>query len=446
VTPTPFVPGALGLASMAGHADAVPYLANAEVLATQVPGVTAGEGRSVRCVGVVGGGTMGRGIATSCASAGLNVVIVESNPATLDAVLPAIRATYERSIARGQLTVAQADSRLGRIRVTGRLADLAEADCVIEAVFESLRVKQEVFRALDQVCRAGAILATNTSTLDVDAIAAVTRRPGDVLGMHFFAPAHVMRMLEIVRGAQTSPAVIATALDLSGRLGKAAVVVGVCFGFVGNRMAFAYGSEAARLLLEGATPWQIDRALESWGFAMGPFAVSDLSGLDIDWLVRKEMTLTDEQRRLALVDDELVARGRLGQKTGAGFYRYSGGIGGARQPDPEVEELVASIVASLGMTRRAIPDSEILERCLLALINEGGHLLDDGIALRASDIDLVYAHGFGFPKRFGGPMLLGETIGSRCLIESLETYQRLHGARFAPAAVLRAAAATSPSS
>lgn len=432
-----YVPGSLGLSSLAEDENSRAYLAAAESAASDVPGVTADMSPyAIGRIGVVGAGTMGRGIATSCANAGLSVRLFDVNRAARDAVIPAIRATYARGVARGKISEYEAQTRLSRIEVCDALDALSDRDCVIEAVFESLSLKQEVFRQLDAVCRRGAILATNTSTLDVDAIASVTRRPQDVVGLHFFAPAHVMRMLEIVRGRRTQPAVIAAALQLANRLDKIGVVVGVCFGFVGNRMAYAYGAEASRLLLEGATPAQIDSVLERWGFAMGPFAVGDLSGLDVDWRVRQELTLTDEQRALSLVDDELVARGRLGQKSGAGFYLYPQGPTGPREADPEVDALVMRTAQVLGIARSPRTDDEVLERCLLVLINEGGRLLDEGIALRASDIDLIYAHGFGFPKRVGGPMRVAEVIGPSRIVEALRAYESTLGPRFAPATAL----------
>lgn len=441
MTPEAFAPGTLRLASMAGDTESQAYLAAAESAAFDIPGIDADQRpRALAKIGVVGAGTMGRGIAISCANAGLSVQLIDTNRQAMERAMPAIRATYDRAISRGRLTAEEAERRLSRISAVHDLETLADRDCVIEAVFESLTVKQVVFRKLDAICRSGAILATNTSTLDVDAIAAVTKRPQDVIGLHFFAPAHVMRMVEIVRGAKTSADVVASSLALARKLDKVGVVVGVCFGFVGNRMGYVYGTEASRLLLEGATPQQIDSTLERFGYAMGPYAVGDLSGLDVDWRVRQEMQLTDEQQKLALIDDALIERGRLGQKSGAGFYRYPNGPSGPREADPEVDDVIVQIAKSLGVRRTEKSEAEILERCLLTLINEGGRILDDKIALRAGDIDLIFAHGLGFPKRFGGPMRLASLLGIRRVVQALEGYEALLGPRFSPATSLREAA------
>jgi 3-hydroxyacyl-CoA dehydrogenase len=306
---------------------------------------------------------------------------------------------------------------------------VAPAGIVIEAVFENMAVKQEVFRSLDRLCRRDAILATNTSTLDVDAIAAVTARPQSVVGMHFFSPAHVMRLVEIIRGAASSQDTIATALAVARRMGILGVVVGNCFGFVGNRMLYAYGRESQLMLLEGASPSQIDAALESFGMAMGPNAVGDLAGLDVGYRVRRERTDRPNDPRYFRVADLLVEAGRLGQKTTRGAYRYEPGAREAL-PDPEVEALIIAESARLGITRRTIADEEIVARCIYALINEGAAILGEGIARSAADVDAIWCNGYGFPRRRGGPMFYADTIGVATVSAGIERFSREQGAQY----------------
>src|SRR5690606_27171567 len=382
-------------------------------------------------IAVIGAGTMGGGIAMNFANAGIPVVLLEAKPEALDRGLTQIRKNYEISVQRGKLASELLEQRMQLLQGTLDYADLADADLVIEAVFENLEIKQSVFRTLDKVCKPGAILASNTSTLDVDAIAAVTSRPRDVIGLHFFSPANVMRLLEVVRARETAPEVLATTLKLARRIGKIAVVSGVCFGFIGNRMFEPYSREAHRLLLEGASPAQIDRVLTDHGLAMGMLAVQDLAGIDVSHLIRESRRdAISHDASYCLLGDELYALGRHGQKTKAGFYRYEGR---ERLEDPEVDLLAERTAARLGIPRREISAQEILERCLFGLINEGIQLLDEGIALRSGDIDLVFIHGYGFPAWRGGPMHHAESLGLDHLLARLEHYRQTlgeHGERW----------------
>ncbi|MCJ1887057.1 3-hydroxyacyl-CoA dehydrogenase NAD-binding domain-containing protein [Pseudomonas sp. LA21] len=393
----------------------------------KLPGITAATPlRTIDQVAVIGAGTMGGGIAMNFANAGIPVTLLELKAEALQRGLAQIRRNYEISVQRGKLSAEQLEQRMALLRGTLEYADLAEADLVIEAVFESLPIKQQVFRTLDEVCKPGAILASNTSTLDVDAIAAVTRRPQDVLGLHFFSPANVMRLLEVVRAAKTAPEVLVTTLKVARRIGKVPVVSGVCFGFIGNRMLEPYSREAHRLLLEGATPAQIDGVLTNLGLAMGVIAMHDLAGIDVSYLIR-------ESRRDAIAHDpsyckladELYALGRYGQKTSCGYYFYEGR---ERRDDPQVVALAEHIALELGIARRPISDTEIHDRCLFMLINEGIQLLDDGIALRSGDIDLVWINGYGFPAWRGGPMHYAETLGLPLVLERIRHYRDTLGA------------------
>jgi 3-hydroxyacyl-CoA dehydrogenase len=393
-------------------------------------------GRAVECVGVIGAGTMGSGIAISAAGAGYTVILVDTKPAALAAGLARIGATFDAAVSKGRLSAEEAEVARHRVTGAGGLEALASADLVIEAVFESLVVKREVFALLGTVCRPGAILATNTSTLDVDAIAEASGRPADVVGMHFFSPANVMRLLEIVRGQATTPDVVATTRSVARRLGKVGVVVGNCFGFVGNRMLYAYGREKELMLLEGVTPERIDRALEAFGMAMGPNAVGDLAGLDIGHQVRRAWRGRPDDPRFYRVSDLLVEHGRLGQKTGRGFYRYEAN---ARRgvPDPEVVALIRAEANRLGVAQRTISDTEIVERCMLALINEGARVLEEGIATRAAEIDVIWCNGYGYPRHRGGPMFYADTLGLGHVLERIRFYDAEPGARYwQPAAVL----------
>ncbi|HSF15641.1 MAG TPA: 3-hydroxyacyl-CoA dehydrogenase NAD-binding domain-containing protein [Vicinamibacteria bacterium] len=388
------------------------HLFFAEREAHKVPGVSKDtRTRRIESVGVVGCGTMGSGITVCFADAGIPVVVVEDDTDTLERGLEKIRGIYASSVAKGRSSQADMDIRLGRIRGTTDFEDLAQADLVIEAVFEDMTVKKEVFGRLDRVCKRDAILATNTSSLDVNEIASSTSRPERVVGMHFFSPAQVMKLVENVRGKTSSPETIATVMELVKRLDKVGVIVGVCDGFVGNRMLYAYRRQADFLLEEGALPQQVDRALYDFGFPMGPFAMADLAGLDIGWAVRKRQGGTRPRHlRYSPIADRICEMGRFGQKTRAGWYRYEK-ESRAPIPDPEIDQLIERVSAELGITRRPIRDEEIVERCIYALINEGARILEEGIALRAGDIDVVWVYGYGFPRYRGGPMFYADLVG-----------------------------------
>lgn len=383
----------------------------AERAAGKVPDIAADIApRTIAAAAVVGAGTMGAGIALNFAQAGIPVTILEMKQDALDKGLAAIRTILEGNVRKGKLTQEKAEQRLALVTGTLSYDAIKDADIVVEAVFEDMDVKELVFRELDQVMKPGAILATNTSTLDVNRIAAFTRRPRDVIGLHFFSPAHVMRLLEIVRGSHTAPDVLATALALSKKFKKTGVVSGVCDGFIGNRMIEQYLRQAVNLLEEGALPQQVDRAIEAFGFAMGPFRMSDLAGNDIGWHIRKRRRAEMPQFVYSALPDLLCERGRFGQKTGAGWYDYAPGERQA-MPSTEVHLMIVRHSADLGETRREISDEEIVERLVYALVNEGAKILDEGIALRASDIDMVYLSGYGFPLHRGGPMFYADTVG-----------------------------------
>jgi len=391
----------------------------AERAASKIAGLPDGTvARPVACVGVIGAGTMGGGIAMSFVNAGLPVVLLEVTQEALDKGLATIRRNYESSLKKGKLTQQALDERMALIRPTLSYDDFRAVDLVIEAVFESMEVKETVFRTLDAVCKPGAILASNTSALNLDAIADFTGRPQDVIGLHFFSPANVMRLLEIVRGAKTAPDVLLTSMQLAKKIKKIAVVAGVCDGFIGNRMVARYGMAANALLTAGALPQQVDAALQAFGLAMGPFRMGDLAGLDIGWAGRKRRAAAQPDKDFRVVADKICEAGRFGQKTGAGWYRYEPG---KRDPipDPAVEQLIADYRRERGVTARKVSDAEIVERCMLALVNEGARILDDGIAARASDIDVVYLNGYGFPLHRGGPMKYAEEIGLSTVVRAL---------------------------
>lgn len=386
----------------------------------------------IRTVGIVGAGTMGGGIAMSFAAAEIPVTLVDVSQEALESGVGTIRRNYAGSVSRGSLTRERMEEMLGRIRTATDYAALSQADLIIEAAFEDLEVKRDIFRRLDQVAAPEAILATNTSTLDIDAIAAATGRPQNVVGTHFFSPANVMKLLENVRGKQSSPQAIATVMELGRRLGKVPVLAGNGDGFIGNRMLQFYSYEAEFLLEEGATPEQIDRVIESFGFAMGPLAVRDLAGNDVGLLIRHSRKLPADERRSPILE-RLVAAGRLGQKSGKGFYRYEGR---ARSTDPEVLALIESIAAEQGIARRPLEDSEILDRLLHPLVNEGARVLEEGIAMRAGDIDVVFVNGYGFPAYKGGPMYWAEQIGLDRIIATMRRLAPTHGSRWQPAPLL----------
>jgi 3-hydroxyacyl-CoA dehydrogenase len=418
------------------QSKAARHLFFAEREAARIPDIPAETPtHEVKQAAVLGAGTMGAGIAICFANAGIPVTILEADPAALDRGLAGIRKTYDGLVERGRLSATQRDERLARIAGTLRYDGLAGADAVVEAVFEDLAIKKEVFRKLDGVAKRGAILATNTSTLDVDDIASVTQRPQDVLGLHFFSPAPVMRLLEVVRGRATSPEVMASGMKLGKALGKIAVPVGVCFGFVGNRIMLRYELEAELLLEEGALPHDVDRALRALGLPMGVFGMLDLAGVDVLWRIRQhEAKLRSAgSPRMPAILDQIAERKRFGQKTGAGFYRYDGRT---PSPDPEVEALIVAESKRLGLQRRAISDDEILRRCVAAMVNEGALVLEEKIALRPSDIDVIYVHGFGFPAWRGGPMFHADLVGLPKILADIEEFHRRFGARWTPAPLL----------
>ncbi len=407
----------------------------AEREAAKVPGVPPETSRrQVKHIGVIGAGTMGGGIAMNFLNAGLAVALVDTTPAALERGVATILGNYERTAARGKLSSADITQRMALLNPTLHLEDVADCDLVIEAVFEDLHLKQELFGKLDRIVRPGALLATNTSYLDVDIIAASTQRPRDVLGLHFFSPANVMRLLEVVRGKQTSSEVIATAMSLARTIGKVPVLVGVCHGFVGNRMLTARRHQAFSLVQEGAMPWDVDRVLEDFGMPMGPFAMTDLAGLDVGWS-------PTTSRGDTVLRDRLCELGRRGQKTGAGYYRYDEKTR-ARSVDPAVAELVADYARKSGLPQRHIDDTEILERCLYSIVNEGAKILAEGIALRAGDIDTVWINGYGWPKHTGGPMFWADGVGLKNVLERVRHYEReLGGSHWQPAPLLETLAA-----
>jgi 3-hydroxyacyl-CoA dehydrogenase len=383
----------------------------AERAAAKIPDIPRGTPvRPVRRVGIIGAGTMGAGIAMNFLSAGIPVVLLEVKQEALDRGVATIRRNYEATVKKGRLAAQDYERAVGLLTPTLDYGAMKEADLFIEAVFEDLALKEQVLRHLDEVAKPGAILATNTSTLNVDRIAAATRRPQDVLGTHFFSPAHVMKLLEVVRGAATAKDVLATVMAVAKTIKKTAVVSGVCDGFIGNRMLQAYLRQAFFLLDEGALPAQIDGALEGFGMAMGPFRVGDLAGNDIGWAIRKRLRAERPQLKYSGIPDRLCELGRFGQKAGKGWYRYEAG---KREPivDPEVTRLIENYRAEHGRAPREVADDEIALRCVLALVNEGARILDDGIALRASDLDLVYLTGYGFPAARGGPMFYADQLG-----------------------------------
>ncbi|HET7791993.1 MAG TPA: 3-hydroxyacyl-CoA dehydrogenase NAD-binding domain-containing protein [Rhizobacter sp.] len=407
---------------------ALRHVFNAERAAAKIPDVPEDtKQREIKKVGVIGAGTMGGGITMNFLNAGIPVVLLEMKQEALDRGLGTIRKNYENSAAKGKLTTEQVEQRMGLITPTLTYDPMKDVDLVIEAVFESMDVKEQVFKTLDEVCKPGAILASNTSYLNVDKIAAFTKRPQDVIGLHFFSPANVMRLLEIVRGAKTAHDVLATSMSLAKKIKKVAVVSGVCDGFIGNRMLARYGAAAQGLINAGALPQQIDGALQKYGMAMGPFRMGDLAGLDIGWATRKRKAAEAGVALTPNVADKLCEAGRFGQKTGSGWYRYEAG---KRDPipDPVTEQLIADYRAAAGITPRKISDEEVVERCIFALVNEGARILAEGIAARASDIDLVYLNGYGFPAHRGGPMLYADIVGLPNVVRALRRFAAEPGA------------------
>ena len=401
---------------------ALRHIFMAERAASKIPDVPSDTPqRAIKSVAVIGAGTMGGGIAMNFLNAGLPVVMLEMKQEALDRGVATIRKNYESQVKKGKLKADKYEQRMALLQTTLSYDDLGSADLVIEAVFEDLGVKETVFKQLDRVMKPGAILASNTSTLDVDKIASFTNRPQDVVGLHFFSPANVMKLLEVVRGAKTAKDVLATVMTLAKTIRKTAVVSGVCDGFIGNRMVEQYGRQGGFLLDEGCTPEQVDRAIEKFGFAMGPFRMGDLAGNDIGWAIRKRRALERPGMKYSKTADLLCEKGRFGQKTGAGWYDY---VAGKRDaiPNAEVVQMIEAHRASLGITARKISDDEIVQRLVYALVNEAAHILEEGIASKASDIDMVYLMGYGFPIYRGGPMNYADQVGLFNVVQSMSRF------------------------
>ena len=393
--------------------------------------------RAIKSVAILGGGTMGGGIAMCFANVGIPVILVEINDEALERGLGIVRKNYNITVQKGKLPADQMEQRIGLISGTTDYADIGDVDLVIEAVFENLDLKKEIFTKLDAACKPGAILATNTSYQDVDAIAAATARPEDVVGMHFFSPANVMKLLEVVRGEKTADDVLATVMQIGKKIGKVCALSRVCYGFIGNRMLGGYGREAQMLLLDGCTPAQVDGALEGFGMAMGPLAMSDLAGLDVGYKARQARTDLPDDPKLYRMGTLLVEMGRHGQKTGSGFYQYDAETR-RRMSDPEVEALIKEEASKLGVEQAEISDDEILARCFYPLINEGAKILEEGIAQRASDIDVVYIYGYAFPVAKGGPMHYADSVGLKNVYDKICELRDKYGEQYwSPAPLLK---------
>ena len=417
------------------QAAALQYVFFAEREAAKIPDVPKDTPlRRIEKVGILGAGTMGGGIAMAFANAGIPVTIVEVGQEALDRGLGVIRKNYMRSVTSGRFTEENVDQLLGLITGSLSMSDFADCDLVIEAVYENLALKKEIFEKLDEICKPGAILATNTSGLDVDEIAGVTKRPEDVIGLHFFSPANVMRLLEIVRGAKTAKDVLATCVKMAKTIRKVGVVSGVCRGFIGNRMLGAYSAEADRMILEGATPAQVDKAVFDFGLPMGPFAMADMAGVDVVYLVQREAGVEIGSMDSAVVDC-LYDQGRYGQKTSAGYYTYEKGSR-APIPDPEVEAMVRQVAEKFGVEQREFTDEEIVQRCIYPLINEAARILEEGIALRPGDVDMVWINGYGFPPYRGGPMHFADTEGIRKVYDTIVGFREAYGDHWQPAPLL----------
>ncbi len=419
------------------ESKALRHMFFAERQTSKIPDVPdATPTREIKKAAVVGAGTMGGGIAMCFANAGIPVVIADVSQEALDKGMQKIRDNYEATVKRGRLKAEDMEKRYALIQPSVDLNALKPADIVVEAVFERMEVKQDMFKKLDAVMKPGAILATNTSTLDVNKIAGVTKRPQDVIGTHFFSPAHVMRLLEVVRAEKTAKDVLATTMKLGKKLKKVPIVSGVCDGFIGNRMIERYSQQAGLLLDEGASPQQVDAALQKWGMAMGPFTMSDLAGNDIGWDIRKRRYYERPEMAYSKFADKVCELGRFGQKTGKGFYRYEPGNRKAL-PDPEIDALLDKYRKEHGLQTREISDQEIVERCIYALVNTGARILEEGIALRASDIDMVYLAGYGFPPHRGGPMFYADSVGLDKVVAAIEKFQKgYHGEQWQPAPLL----------
>jgi len=392
--------------------------------------------KPIKSAAVIGAGTMGGGIAMNFANAGIPVRVLEMSQEALDRGLAVVRKNYAATVEKGRLSQKDMDTRMSLISSTLSYDEIGSADIVVEAVFEEMDVKKTVFGILDKAARPDAILATNTSTLDIDAIAGATSRPGQVIGTHFFSPANVMRLLEIVRGARTSKETIATAMELARKIRKVGVLVGNCDGFVGNRMLHGYIREAEFLLEEGALPQQVDKVIYDFGLPMGPFTMGDLAGLDVGWRIRKGKAATRPKHlRYSPIGDRICEMGRFGQKTGAGWYRYEKGSRNP-VPDPEIEALIIRTSREQGFERRQISNQEILKRCMYPLINEGAKILEEGIAIRSSDIDVIYIYGYGFPVYRGGPMFYADTVGLGRVYDDICAFHKAHGEFWQPAPLL----------
>lgn len=423
-----------GEALLDSQGQALIHVFFAEREAAKIPGLGDVKPREIKSVGIVGSGTMGGGIAMAFANAGIPVAILDRDQASLDRGLGAVVKNYESMVGRGRIDQAGMTERMSLIASSVDYSALSDVDLVIEAAFEDIGVKEQVFRQLDRVCKKGAVLATNTSTLDIDKIASFTSRPADVLGMHFFSPANVMRLLEIVRGKETAAEVLATAAAAGRKIGKIGVVVGNCDGFAGNRMLEKYITEAIHLLEEGASPADVDAALTRWGMAMGPFAMLDLAGIDVNWHIRQRR-LKEGMRYATPLIDRFYEAGRYGQKTAKGFYRYEPG---SRAPlrDPEAEAIIEAYRAELDNRVAPVPDQEIIKRTICALVNEGANILSEGIVYRSSDLDIIYIYGYGFPAWRGGPMKHAELRGLAEVLADIDMFHTRFGDRWKPAALL----------
>jgi 3-hydroxyacyl-CoA dehydrogenase len=400
------------------------YFFFAEREAAKIPDVPADtQAKDIKKAAVIGAGTMGGGIAMNFANVGIPVTVVEVAQEALDRGLGIVRKNYEATASRGRITQTDVEKRMGLIAGTTDFNAVKDADLVIEAVFEEMPIKKEVFAKLDGIAKPDAVLATNTSTLDVDEIASATKRPESVIGTHFFSPANVMRLLENVRGKKSSKTTIATVMAIGRRIGKVPVLVGVCHGFVGNRMLHQRGAQAEKLILEGALPHQVDKVLTDFGFPMGPFAMSDMAGLDVGWRIRKGRGMK------SAVADRICELGRFGQKTGAGYYRYEPGDR-TPIPDNEVEKIIVDVATTMGITRRPISDEEIRQRLLYPMVNEGAKILEEKIAIRASDIDVIWVYGYGWPVYRGGPMFWADSIGLRALRDRMLEFKKATGDEF----------------
>jgi 3-hydroxyacyl-CoA dehydrogenase len=404
------------------ESEALRYASFTDRAASKLPTATPGSAdRSVTSIGIIGAGTMGSGIAICCLDAGLPTTLIDTTSPAVAAGRARIAARYEQLKGRGRIEATTIDERMQRLTTANGYAVLSECDLVIEAVYEDMSLKQDVFRELDRVLRPTAVLASNTSTLNLNLIAGVTGRPQDVVGLHFFSPANVMRLLEVVRGNETSTSTLAAALTFGKLIGKTSVVTGVCDGFIGNRMFEEYLRQAYWLVDMGVLPWRIDTVLEDWGMAMGPFAVMDLAGGDVGWAIRKRRQVEQPDRPYSRFPDRVCDLKRFGRKTGAGYYAYD--ANGQRSEDPEITQLAIEHAHAIGHVRSNVSDEEIVERCIFALVNEGAKLLDERIAERASDIDVVYRNGYGFPVHRGGPLYFADSLGLDHILSSMATFR-----------------------